>query len=110
MIETPPPIGGSSNLDAGVSVGTIFGIFKLSEGSKSLEKELLLLGTELVASGFTIYGASAQLIIPMEGVNGFTMNNALGEFILTHPEMRMPRFSAIYSVNKGIGYTNRTSL
>lgn len=97
------PIDGSSNLDAGVSVGTIFGIFKLSEGSKGLEKELLLPGTELVASGFTMYGASAQLVITMKGgsVNGFTMDNALGEFILTHPEMRMPRSRAIYSVNEG---------
>lgn len=97
------PIDGSSNLDAGVSVGTIFGIFKLAEGSQGKEKELLLPGTELVASGFTMYGASAQLVITMKGgsVNGFTMDNALGEFILTHPNMRMPKSRAIYSVNEG---------
>lgn len=91
------PIDKSSNLDTGVSVGTIFGIFKLSEDSKDLEKELLLPGTELVASGFTMYGASAQLVITMKGgsVNGFTMDNSLGEFILTYPEMRMPRSRAI---------------
>lgn len=97
------PIDGSSNLDAGVSVGTIFGIFKLQEGAKGTKEELLLPGTELVASGFTMYGASAQLVITMKGgpVTGFTMDNALGEFILTHPNMRMPRRRAIYSVNEG---------
>ncbi|KAI9851299.1 MAG: Fructose-1,6-bisphosphatase [Thelocarpon superellum] len=97
------PIDGSSNLDAGVSVGTIFGIFKLAEGAKGTKEELLLPGTDLVASGFTMYGASAQLVITMKGgsVNGFTMDNALGEFILTHPNMRMPKSRAIYSVNEG---------
>lgn len=97
------PIDGSSNLDAGVSVGTIFGIFRLAEGSEGKEEELLLPGTELVASGFTMYGASAQLVITMKGssVNGFTMDNALGEFILTHPSMQLPKKRAIYSVNEG---------
>lgn len=102
------PIDGSSNLDAGVSVGTIFGIFKLPDdkigpGKKVEGKDLLMPGTELLASGFTMYGASAQLVITMKGgtVNGFTMDNALGEFILTHPDMHMPKKRAIYSVNEG---------
>ncbi|KAK5165988.1 fructose-1,6-bisphosphatase [Cryomyces antarcticus] len=97
------PIDGSSNLDAGVSVGTIFGIFKLPEGVKGAKEDLLKPGTELVASGFTMYGASAQLVITMKGgtVNGFTMDNALGEFILTHPDMKIPRKRGIYSVNEG---------
>ena len=97
------PIDGSSNLDAGVSVGTIFGILKLREDAQGTKEDLLLPGTELVASGFTMYGASAQLVITMRGgsVNGFTLDNALGEFILTHPDMRIPRRRAIYSVNEG---------
>ncbi|KAL9005364.1 MAG: hypothetical protein Q9188_001849 [Gyalolechia gomerana] len=97
------PIDGSSNLDAGVSVGTIFGIFRLPEGAKGQKEEILLPGTELVASGFTMYGASAQLVLTMKNgsVNGFTMDNALGEFILTHPNMRLPKKRAIYSVNEG---------
>jgi len=97
------PIDGSSNLDAGVSVGTIFGIHKLAEGSKGTKEDLLRPGTELIAAGFTMYGASAQLVITMKGgsVNGFTMDNALGEFILTHPDMRMPKKRGIYSVNEG---------
>ncbi|KKK12666.1 hypothetical protein AOCH_006902 [Aspergillus ochraceoroseus] len=91
------PIDGSSNLDAGVSVGTIFGIFKLpdevvGENSTVTAKDVLLPGTEMVASGFTMYGASAQLVITMKNgsVNGFTLENSLGEFILTHPNMRLP--------------------
>lgn len=97
------PIDGSSNLDAGVSVGTIFGIHKLAEGSRGTKEDLLRPGTELIAAGFTMYGASAQLVITMKGgtVNGFTMDNALGEFILTHPNMRIPRKRSIYSVNEG---------
>ncbi|KAK2746551.1 Fructose-1,6-bisphosphatase [Onygenales sp. PD_40] len=102
------PIDGSSNLDAGVSVGTIFGIFKLPDevlgpNNKVTAKDILRPGTELVAAGFTMYGASAQLVITMKGgtVNGFTMDNSLGEFILTHPNMRLPAKRAIYSVNEG---------
>ncbi|KAI9748453.1 MAG: Fructose-1,6-bisphosphatase [Lichina confinis] len=97
------PIDGSSNLDAGVSVGTIFGIFKLRDDAKGTKNDLLLPGTELLASGFTMYGASAQLVITIKDgpVSGFTMDNALGEFILTHPDMRMPKARAIYSVNEG---------
>lgn len=98
------PIDGSSNLDAGVSVGTIFGIHKLAEGVTGTKKEdLLKPGTELIAAGFTMYGASTQLVITMKGgsVNGFTMDSALGEFILTHPDMKMPAKRSIYSVNEG---------
>ncbi|KAI9659743.1 MAG: Fructose-1,6-bisphosphatase [Alyxoria varia] len=97
------PIDGSSNLDAGVSVGTIFGIYKLSEDAKGTKEDILLPGTSLEAAGFTMYGASAQLVITTKsgGVNGFTMDNALGEFILTHPDMKMPKKRAIYSVNEG---------
>lgn len=97
------PIDGSSNLDAGVSVGTIFGIFKLNEDAKGTKEDLLLPGTELVAAGFTMYGASTQLVLTMKNgpVNGFTMDNALGEFILTHPNMQMPKKRGIYSCNEG---------
>ena len=97
------PIDGSSNLDAGVSVGTIFGIHKLEDGSEGCKADILKPGTELVAAGFTMYGASAQLVVTMRGggVNGFTLDNGLGEFILTHPDMRLPRARTIYSVNEG---------
>ncbi|KAI5297476.1 hypothetical protein KEM56_004792 [Ascosphaera pollenicola] len=102
------PIDGSSNIDAGVSVGTIFGVFKLPDhlvgpGTKVTAKDVLRPGTEQVAAGFTMYGASAQLVITMDGgtVNGFTLDSSFGEFILTHPSMRIPDKRAIYSVNEG---------
>lgn len=97
------PIDGSSNLDAGVSVGTIFGIHKLAEGSKGTKEDILKPGTELLAAGFTMYGASAQLVITMKGgtVNGFTLDSSFGEFILTHPNMQIPKSRAIYSCNEG---------
>ncbi|KAI5279254.1 Fructose-1,6-bisphosphatase, partial [Ascosphaera acerosa] len=100
------PIDGSSNIDAGVSVGTIFGVFKLPAskiGGSVTAADVLLPGTQQVAAGFTMYGASAQLVITMQGgtVNGFTLDNAFGEFILTHPNMRIPPARAIYSVNEG---------
>lgn len=97
------PIDGSSNLDAGVSVGTIFAIHKLAEDSTGTKEDILKPGTELVAAGFTMYGASAQLVITMKGgsVNGFTLDQGVGEFILTHPNMTIPRKRSIYSVNEG---------
>jgi len=86
------PIDGSSNLDAGVSVGTIFGIFKLDNDAEGVAEDACKPGTELVASGFTMYGASANLVLTMKGgeVNGFTLDNALGEFILSHPNVCNP--------------------
>ncbi|RGP71414.1 fructose-1,6-bisphosphatase [Fusarium sporotrichioides] len=97
------PIDGSSNLDAGVSVGTIFAIHKLPDGSKGCKEDILKPGTELLAAGFTMYGASAQLVITMRGgsVNGFTLDNGVGEFILSHPNMRLPKSRDIYSCNEG---------
>ena len=76
---------------------------KLADGSEGKKEDVLKPGTELVAAGFTMYGASAQLVITMRGgsVNGFTLDQGLGEFILTHPNMRIPKSRAIYSVNEG---------
>lgn len=96
------PIDGSSNIDAGVSVGTIFGVYKLKEDSKGSIKDVLRSGTEMVAAGYTMYGASAHLMLTTgQGVNGFTLDAQLGEFILTQPNLKIPDFRAIYSVNEG---------
>lgn len=95
------PIDGSSNLDAGVSVGTIFGVYKL-KGTEGTINQVLRPGRELVAAGYTMYGASANLVLTTgNGVNGFTLDNSLGEFILTHPNLRIPPDQQIYSVNEG---------
>ncbi|ORY83305.1 fructose-1,6-bisphosphatase class 1/Sedoheputulose-1,7-bisphosphatase [Protomyces lactucae-debilis] len=96
------PIDGSSNLDAGVSVGTIFGIYKCQEGSSGSLSDVLRSGTEMIVAGYCMYAASANLIITTgNGLNGFTLDNALGEFILTHPQMKIPKSRSIYSVNEG---------
>ncbi|KAH3676121.1 hypothetical protein WICMUC_002418 [Wickerhamomyces mucosus] len=97
------PIDGSSNLDAGVSVGTIFGVYKLLPGSKGSIKDVLRPGTEMVAAGYTMYGASAHLMLTTgQGVNGFTLDSSLGEFILTHPNLKInDNNKQIFSVNEG---------
>ncbi|CCG81797.1 Fructose-1,6-bisphosphatase [Taphrina deformans PYCC 5710] len=96
------PIDGSSNLDAGVSVGTIFGIYRVKEGSTGSLSDVLRSGTEMIVAGYCMYAASANLIITTgKGLNGFTLDSALGEFILTHPNMKIPKSRSIYSVNEG---------
>lgn len=96
------PIDGSSNIDAGVSVGTIFGIYKLLPGSTGTIKDVLRPGVEMVAAGYTMYGASAHLMLTTgNGVNGFTLDTSLGEFILTHPNLKIDGNKKIYSVNEG---------
>lgn len=99
------PIDGSSNIDAGVSVGTIFGIYRLDDSSTGSIRDVLRKGTEMVAAGYTMYGASAHLMLTTGyGVNGFTLDNQLGEFILTQPNLTIPDKRAIYSVNEGNSY------
>ena len=96
------PIDGSSNIDAGVSVGTIFGVYKLQDGSSGSIADVLRPGKELVAAGYTMYGASAHLALTTgHGVNMFTLDTQLGEFILTHPNVRIPNTRKIYSLNEG---------
>ncbi|KAG9128347.1 Fructose-1,6-bisphosphatase [Ceratobasidium sp. 392] len=96
------PLDGSSNIDAGVNIGTIFGIYKVQEGSKGTVDDVLRPGSEMVAAGYTMYGSSANLVLTMgNGVNGYTLDNALGEFILTHPDIKIPPRGKIYSFNEG---------
>lgn len=99
------PIDGSSNLDAGVSVGTIFGVYKLYPGSTGTIKDVLRSGNDMVAAGYTMYGASAHLMLTTgSGLNGFTLDTNLGEFILTHPNLKLSNQKKIYSVNEGNSY------
>ncbi|PBK78154.1 probable FBP1-fructose-1,6-bisphosphatase [Armillaria ostoyae] len=96
------PLDGSSNIDAGVNIGTIFGIYKVAkEGSASVE-DVLKPGSEMVAAGYTMYGSSANLVLSTgQGVNGYTLDASLGEFILTHPDIQIPHRGKIYSFNEG---------
>lgn len=96
------PLDGSSNIDAGVNIGTIFGIYKVRSESNGTIKDVLRPGKEMVAAGYTMYGSSANLVLSTgSGVNGYTLDAALGEFILTHPNIKIPPRGKIYSFNEG---------
>jgi len=96
------PLDGSSNIDAGVNVGTIFGIYHVPASSPGVIQDVLRPGSEMVAAGYTMYGSSANLVISTgNGVNGYTLDNSLGEFILTHPDIKIPSRGKIYSFNEG---------
>jgi len=96
------PLDGSSNIDAGVNVGTIFGIYKIKDGSDGIISDVLRPGYELVVAGYCMYGSSANMVISVgNGVNGYTLDTALGEFILTHPKIKIPSRGKIYSFNEG---------
>ncbi|KAF8517576.1 fructose-1,6-bisphosphatase [Hysterangium stoloniferum] len=96
------PLDGSSNIDAGVNIGTIFGIYRVQDGSPGTVSDVLRPGTEMVAAGYTMYGSSANLVLTTgSGVNGYTLDNSLGEFILTHPNIKIPPRGKIYSFNEG---------
>jgi len=96
------PLDGSSNIDAGVNIGTIFGIYRVADGSVGTIQDVLRPGREMVAAGYTMYGSSANLVLTTgSGVNGYTLDAALGEFILTHPNITIPPRGKIYSFNEG---------
>lgn len=101
------PLDGSSNIDANVSVGTIFSIHrrKTPDGEGSMS-DLLQKGTEQVCAGYVIYGSSTVLVYSTgHGVHGFTYDPGVGEFLLTHEDIRCPKKGKIYSANEGnVGY------
>jgi fructose-1,6-bisphosphatase I len=97
------PLDGSSNIDVNVAVGTIFSIYrrKSTTGRATLE-DVLQYGHEQVAAGYVIYGSSTMLVYTTgKGVNGFTLDPSIGEFCLSHPEMKIPKDGTIYSINEG---------
>lgn len=97
------PLDGSSNIDVNVSVGTIFSIYRRQSlsGPGQLE-DFLQPGTELVAAGYIIYGSSTMLMYTTgKGVNGFTLDPSIGEFCLSHPDIKTPKTGNIYSLNEG---------
>ena len=96
------PLDGSSNIDAGVNIGTIFGIYLVRDGSKGTVDDVLRPGREMVAAGYCMYGSSANMVLTTgNGVNGYTLDNGIGEFILTHPNIMLPDRGKIYSINEG---------
>ena len=98
------PLDGSSNIDVNVSVGTIFSIYRRVTpiGSPVTLEDFLQPGVNQVAAGYIIYGTSTMLVYTTgDGVNGFTLNPAIGTFYLSHPRMEVPETGKIYSVNEG---------
>lgn len=97
------PLDGSSNIDVNVSVGTIFSIFRFpDEVEEPLEEAALRPGTEQVAAGYVVYGSSTMLVLTTgSGVHGFTLDPTLGEFLLSHPEIRIPESGVFYSIDEG---------
>ena len=98
------PLDGSSNIDVNVSVGTIFSIYKRvsKTGTKVVLEDFLQEGSKQVAAGYIIYGTSTMLVYTTGfGVNGFTLNPAIGTFYLSHPKIIFPKNGNIYSINEG---------
>ncbi|XP_004485532.1 fructose-1,6-bisphosphatase, cytosolic-like [Cicer arietinum] len=96
------PLDGSSNIDCGVSIGTIFGIYTVKDTANVAVEAALQSGSSLVAAGYCMYGSSCTFVLSTgNGVNGFTLDPSLGEFILTHPNIKIPKKGKLYSVNEG---------
>ena len=98
------PLDGSSNIDVNVSIGTIFSVYRrVSElGKPATEADFLQQGLKQVAAGYIIYGSSTMMVYATRrGVNGFTLDQSIGEFTLSHPNIICPETGKFYSVNHG---------
>lgn len=96
------PLDGSSNIEANVSVGTIFSILRRDRTGPVTEEEFFQPGMVQVAAGYLVYGSSTMLVYTTgNGVHGFTLDPSLGEFLLSHPDIRIPSRGQIFSVNMG---------
>ncbi|CAA9891691.1 Fructose-1,6-bisphosphatase class 1 [Candidatus Methylobacter favarea] len=94
------PLDGSSNIDINLAVGTIFSILRCREGVDPSLEDFLRKGSEQVCAGFVLYGPSTMMVLTTgHGVNGFTLDQAIGEFILTHPAMRIPPETGEFAIN-----------
>ena len=98
------PLDGSSNIDVNVSIGTIFSIYRrVSElGKPATKEDFLQPGNKQVAAGYIIYGSSTMFVYATKrGVNGFTLDQSIGEYLLSHPDIKCPETGKFYSVNHG---------
>lgn len=97
------PLDGSSNIDVNVSIGTIFGIYKrISKDGDGTLDDCLQPGLKLFGAGYIIYSSSVNLVYTTgNGVNAFSLDPSVGEFILSHPDIKMPTRGKIYSANEG---------
>jgi fructose-1,6-bisphosphatase I len=97
------PLDGSSNIDVNVSIGTIFSIHRrVTPSGPGSEKDCLQAGSKQVAAGYIIYGSSTMLVYTTgDGVHGFTLDPLVGEFFLSHENIRIPARGNTYSINEG---------
>jgi fructose-1,6-bisphosphatase I len=98
------PLDGSGNIDVNISIGTIFGIYRRvsDRGTIASREDFLQKGRNQVAAGYIVYGSSTMLVYATRrGVNGFTLDPSIGEFCLSHPDIKCPSNGKIYSVNHG---------
>ena len=98
------PLDGSSNIDYSVSIGTIFSVLRRStpEGKPATADDVLQRGREIVAAGYVLYGPSTMMVYSAgTGVHGFTLDQTVGEFLLSHPDIMIPEKPKFYSVNQG---------
>ncbi len=98
------PLDGSSNIDVNVSIGTIFSIYRrvTEVGTIATIDDMLQAGTNQIAAGYVLYGSSTMLVYTTgRGVNGFTLDPSIGEFCLSHANMKMPDEGRIYAMNEG---------
>jgi fructose-1,6-bisphosphatase I len=97
------PLDGSSNIDVNVSIGTIFSVYRMPDGMREPTTEAALQpGINQVAAGYVVYGSSTMLVYTTgNGVNGFTLDPSIGEFLLSHPNLRTANDGRIYSINEG---------
>lgn len=98
------PLDGSSNIDVNVSIGSIFAIWKRPDYSAPVSvNDFLRTGNDIEIAGYCIYGSSTQLVLAWKHgkVDCFTLDNSIGDFILTHPGLKIPNRGSIYSVNEG---------
>ena len=98
------PLDGSGNIDVNVSIGTIFSVYRrvTPKGTLATREDFLQPGRNQVAAGYIVYGSSTMLVYgTRRGVNGFTLDPSIGEFCLSHPNIKCPEFGKIYSVNHG---------
>jgi fructose-1,6-bisphosphatase I len=98
------PLDGSSNIDYSVSIGTIFSVLRRTtpEGKPATVADVMQRGREIVAAGYMLYGPSTMMVYSAgNGVHGFTLDQTVGEFLLTHPDIMIPEKPKFYSVNQG---------
>lgn len=102
-IVTIDPLDGSSNIDVNASIGTIFSIYKRQNtGAAPTTADCLQKGVNQVAAGYFIYGSSTMLVYTTgNGVNGFTLDDSLQEYCLSHPDIKIPEQGKIFSINEG---------